>query len=272
MSRKSTAMTLGFGVAAIFLFAVLLTAEYCSQSPGSQGTINRQFNAAFRDPATQWLILLALAGYFILFCVLGHRLSPPGKWRRLGNPDLWLFALVTLALLRFAFSNREGGGGFAYVSTFIAGIVFGKAVSTLIRWRSDRFARNTAWLAGLFVFLSAGAVFLQPGRGMIYHYHDIVRWVGIWRNPNYYGLMMGAGLVLATGIGVRTWRMVNGKRQIRIIVCLCLAAALLTGFGVFKSYSRGSWLGVLIGLGRQAGAGRSDPVARPIPGGGGQQH
>src|ERR1039457_6569046 len=136
MSRKSTAMTIGFGIAAFLLFAVLLTVEIWNQSPGLLSPMNRQVTAALRDPATQWLILAALAVYFILFCVLEHRLSPPGKWWRLGNADLWQSALVTLALLRYAFSSRDGTGGFSYVSTFLAGIVFGKAVSTLVRWRS----------------------------------------------------------------------------------------------------------------------------------------
>lgn len=252
MNRKPTAMTLGFGIGAFLLFVVLLTVEIWRRSPGLPGPIGRQVNAAFGDPATQWMILSALAGYFILFCTLEHRLSPPGKWWRLGNADLWLSALVTLALLCHTFSNRDGIGGFSYVSTFLAGIVFGKAVSTLVRWRSAHLAQNTVWLAGsLICFLSVAALWQPgsgPGRGMIYHYHDIVRWSGIWRNPNHYGLMMGAGLVLAIGLGVRAWRVVNGKRRKMLCVILCSAAAVLCGCGVFKSYSRGTWLGVLAGL------------------------
>ena len=251
MSRKSTAMTLGFGIAAFLLFAVLLIVEIWNQSTGFLNPINRQVNAALRDPATQWLILAALAGYFVLFCVSEHRLSPPGKWWRLGNADLWLSALFTLALLRYPLSNQNSYG-FGEVSTFLAGIVFGKAVSTLVRWRSTPLAQNTVWLAGSVIgFLAVAALWqpgMGPGRGMIYHYHDIVRWNGIWRNPNHYGLMMGAGLVLATGIGARAWRVVNGKRRKMLCVILCSAAAVLCGCGVFKSYSRGTWLGVLAGL------------------------
>ena len=251
MSRKSTTMTLGFGIAAFLLFAVLLMVEIWNLSPGLLNPIKRPVTAAFGDPATQWLITAALAGYFILFCVSEHRLSPPDKWWRLGNADLWLSALFTLALLRYPLSNQNSFG-FREVSTFLAGIVFGKAVSALVRWRSTHFAQNTAWLAGSLVcFLSVAAMWQPekgPGRGMIYHYHDIVRWNGIWRNPNHYGLMMGAGLVLATGVGARAWRVIDGKRRKMLCVILCSAAAVLCGCGVFKSYSRGTWLGVLAGL------------------------
>src|ERR1035438_3679708 len=90
MSRKSTTMTLGFGIAAFLLFAVLLMVEIWNLSPGLLNPIKRPVTAAFGDPATQWLITAALAGYFILFCVSEHRLSPPDKWWRLGNADLLL--------------------------------------------------------------------------------------------------------------------------------------------------------------------------------------
>ena len=70
MSRKSTAKTIGFGIAAFLLFAVLLTVEIWIQPPLFLGPIKQQATAAFRDTATQRLILAALAGYFILFCVL----------------------------------------------------------------------------------------------------------------------------------------------------------------------------------------------------------
>jgi hypothetical protein len=248
MSRKATALTPGFGIAAFLLFAVLLTAEIWNLSPGPVNPIKRQVTAALGDPGTQWLILLALAGYFILFCILERRLSPPGKWWRPGNADLWLSALFALALLRFPFANQTRLD-FSYVSTLFAGIVFGKAVSTLIRWRSARPARNTAWFAGWLICLLAGAALWQPVimRTRI-QYHDVVRWSGLWRNPNYYGLMMGAGLVLATGMGVRAWRAANGPRRKMFLAILCSAAAILCGYGAFRSYSRGAWLGVLAGL------------------------
>ena len=84
-----------------------VSVEIWIQPPLFLGPIKQQATAAFRDTATQRLILAALAGYFILFCVLEHRLSPPGKWWRLGNANLWLFALVTLAFLRYPLSNQN---------------------------------------------------------------------------------------------------------------------------------------------------------------------
>jgi hypothetical protein len=244
-SFKQKVLTLGYGVAAFLLFAILLTAELWSQPTALGPPLQQQINAALRDPATQWLILLALAGYFILFCILGHRLAVRGRWWHPGNADLWLSAVFALALIRFPFSSDKATG-FSYVSTFLAGVVFGKAVSTLALWRRPRLEPNTRWLAfGLICFLASAALW-QPARGMTIRYHEIVRWSGMWRNPNYYGLLMGAGLVLAAGMGIRKWRLTDGKRRKIIRTVVFFAAALLCGFGVFKSYSRGTWLGVMM--------------------------
>jgi hypothetical protein len=248
MSRKATALSPGFGIAAFLLLAVLLIAEIWNLSPGPVNPIFRQVTAALGDPPTQWLILLALTGYFILFGILEHRLSPPVRWWRPGNADLWLSAMIALALLRFPFATQNRLG-FSYVATVFAGIVFGKAVSTLIRWRSGDPARRTAWFACCLIGLLAGAALWQPALGrMRIQYHEIVRWSGLWRNPNYYGVMMGAGLVLAIGMGVRAWRAADGQRRKFFLVALCSAAAIFSGYGAFRSYSRGAWLGVLTGL------------------------
>jgi prepilin-type N-terminal cleavage/methylation domain-containing protein/prepilin-type processing-associated H-X9-DG protein len=107
------------------------------------------------------------------------------------------------------------------------------------------------------------------------------RWTGLWNNPNDYGLLMAAGLILAVGLlaAKRHKRRIENelthsspqpspqsrKRRSFFLRTLCsfvaiksairnpqsailLVAAFMMGVGLVMSYSRGAWLGTAIGL------------------------
>jgi O-antigen ligase len=88
------------------------------------------------------------------------------------------------------------------------------------------------------------------------------RWMGLWNNPNIYGMLMAVGLLLAIGLlapnlkpkfqvtrsaesveknKVTDWRILS----LRIILFI---AAGMMAVGLFFSYSRGAWLGAAIAL------------------------
>lgn len=72
-----------------------------------------------------------------------------------------------------------------------------------------------------------------------------VRWVGIWYNPNLYGSLMASGLILSIGyVAFDTPRTVIGQ----LIRVLCALSGCLCFLGLVFSYSRGAWLGSLLGL------------------------
>jgi len=79
------------------------------------------------------------------------------------------------------------------------------------------------------------------------------RWMGLWDNPNDYGLLMGAGLTLAIGLlAGRKKSEIRGQRsevggQKLLSVILIIAAGMM-GVDLLFSYSRGAWVGVAIGL------------------------
>ncbi len=90
------------------------------------------------------------------------------------------------------------------------------------------------------------------------------RWMGLWNNPNIYGMLMGAGVVLTAELLFvnRRWKMEDGiqKRNLFSIVTdlkfavrhlpsaiLWVGGAML-GVGLVMSYSRGAGLGTAIGL------------------------
>lgn len=82
-------------------------------------------------------------------------------------------------------------------------------------------------------------------------YHTQRRWQGPWWNPNHFGLLMGTGLVLAMGEGVRRLRLgwrgsISFSARLRIALHLCAAG--LMGVGLVGSYSRGAWLGTALAV------------------------
>ena len=165
------------------------------------------------------------------------------------NPNLWLAALVGLVLLRYALAY-----GVAVHSTqvlvLLAGIVFGKVMSAWARWQDDKIERRAIWLTGLLVCLFAGGALWQPEVTRHFQYHGIPRWNGAWDNPNLYGLLMAVGVVLAIGqiVGTRRWNIEDGRWRKTLCIALCSFAVILCGYGLFKSYSRGAWLGAVCGL------------------------
>lgn len=95
---------------------------------------------------------------------------------------------------------------------------------------------------------------------MEFHYRGVRRWEGVWDNPNIYGLLMGVGLTLATGLLVSSSKFqVSGCGDAargflspftrHLSRALLFAAAGLCSFGLLKSYSRGAWLGTAVGIG-----------------------
>jgi hypothetical protein len=78
-----------------------------------------------------------------------------------------------------------------------------------------------------------------------FEYRSHARWCGPWDNPNSFGMLMGAGILLA--LGMASGRRRRGKGRF-VVVTLGLLAAGLMGRGLLRSYSRGAWLGTVCGL------------------------
>jgi len=271
MNVKSIATALKFSVVASLLFSVLFADKIWPTSLEFWGTIIRKTAAIFHEPATQCSAVACLVFCFIIFLFLEQRagffpsmatavsrLNVPrmtGKPRWICalcrnvflNPNLWLAALVALVFLLYAYEYQTASSSMR-VSVLLAGIVFGKAISAWIHGQNNHAEQHTLWLAGLLIFFLACTALWQPKPVIAYQYHGVIRWSGVWNNPNLYGLLVGTGVVLVLGIGIREWQMANGRRRKALCLIFCLIAAMLTGYGLFKSYSRGAWLGTLLGL------------------------
>lgn len=246
MIRKALSTSVKFGAVAIMLSA-LFFANTIKTSPGFLGSIMREIAAVCCDPGIQWMVVLCLAIYFILLSILEINLFSLAEWRRPGNPSFWLHLLVIVALLRYAFAYHTASTSTQLV-VFLASVVFGRGISIWISWRYDYFERRAFFLICLLICLFASAALWRTEATMPFQYHGVSRWSGPWGKPNLYGLLMGASLTLATGIGIRECRTRDVRWRKFLFAALCLLAAILSTWGLFKSYSRGAWLGTAFGL------------------------
>jgi O-antigen ligase len=71
------------------------------------------------------------------------------------------------------------------------------------------------------------------------------RWMGLWDNPNIYGMLMGAGVVLAIGLLAANSKF---KIQNSKLGWLLVITAWMMAVGVVMSYSRGTMLATAVGL------------------------
>jgi len=258
-----------YGAVALLLFVILFASGDSSSTPGFLNTAVIEIAALCRDPSIQWLLVACLVIYFITFSLLEWRadaaIQPIGKIGKaeglplpsagsdmpmatpplavpapapfskphlrkiLFSPNLCLSTFLLAVLLRYSLSYDTALNSLQ-IPILLAGLVFGKAMAA---WMYP--ARYSAILLAS---LAASALW-QPEKSTGFQYHGIPRWSGVWDNPNLYGLLMGVGAVLAL-CHISGW-----KKFVRVV--LCSLTAILCGYGLFKSYSRGAWLATLCG-------------------------
>ena len=70
------------------------------------------------------------------------------------------------------------------------------------------------------------------------NYYRGPRWMGLWDNPNTYGMLMGAGTLLA--IGLQAWLMAATGQMWKTMRVFLWVAICILGVGLVMSYSRGA--------------------------------
>ena len=215
--------------------------------------------------------------------------------RTFGPKDLALISLLIFAALAY-FIGYEGHPGINAV-VLMSGFMLGRCASLLIKNIGGGMRKNKnskcetgyftngecgtrsaelrtmnlelrMFLLGLILLLAFSSWWHLGMTSNIYHG---LRWMGLWNNPNDYGLLMGAGVVLATGLLAERLKvkgqMLNeekrkaesGKRKLfqilkaesrkqKFLLVFLLVAAGMMGVGLVMSYSRGAWIGTAIGL------------------------
>jgi len=274
---------LGVALVASALSLCLLGECQVARDSRALGNILGEIIAVLRDAGTQWIVFLCAGMYFFTFTVLRERLGGGAgggedrRWRvedgatgprasggrRLENrastarshwnlapqwlrePAFWLTGLMVLVAVKST-----------QALTLLGGALIGQGAAFWVqgpRSKVQGLKSGPRTVIGvLIVLLVAGAVW-QTETGQVFEYRGRARWSGPWDSPNTFGVLMGAGAVLALGWVLRAWRMGNGKWQISnllrwLFTTLLVAAAGAMGVGLVKSYSRGAWVAVLVGL------------------------
>jgi hypothetical protein len=204
----------------------------------------------------QQLIWINLGVCFVVLTQFRITVKPVRFWK-ISNPYFWLAAMLGIIMVRYVSGSCKG-----LYSVDVLLIVFwalmGQGVGLWLTWCSVRGGSVNAFrliLCSVVIELLV-ALSLEGGNGL-FEYHGEPRWVGSWRNPNTFGLLMGLGVVLSAGMfsGVSFPKLQSGERQQWSTEHNSLVWRLLFGFagilmmvGVIKSYCRGALVGVVFGV------------------------
>jgi hypothetical protein len=241
----------------------------------------REFYAALLS--VQWILLVCIAVWCCTFLFLTF------IWH-----DWPLVGLLLLVGVHYFTGYTESLRG-ANALIFLAGVALGRAARFLLkadgRWQTGDVENNSEILnrKAAIVNVLVGVVVLLAFSSwwhleVAHNVYPGTRWTGLWDNPNVYGMLMGAGMVLAIGLSAAKERkehkanscspappyvgcykeksdsssrpflrffaaevMARDSRNLSLQGFLFIAAGMMA-VGLVMSYSRGAWLATTIGL------------------------
>ena len=185
---------------------------------------HEQMIAFFRE--IQWLLLFGLSVWFgaLLFLLSCRK-------------DL-LLVILFLIVLSAHFSSQAIS---PVLDTFV--LLFCATLGMGAKFALKNPAKIRFFLSGIVVFF---AFFSYWHLDMTNNFYSGSRWMGLWDNPNCYGLLMGTGNALAIGLLARMKKEECRMKKFQNIFLTVAAGMMLVG--LVMSYSRGAWLGTGIGL------------------------
>jgi hypothetical protein len=243
-SRNREVTKRSFQVLVVFLTAVLFFLYFVGsslkfQNWGVAGSLFQGVGRILRDPETQGTVLFCITAYSATFLLLLQR-SRPQVLARWNNTTVWLIGFLGIGGIVYCM-NYSIASNSCQAVTLSTGIALGLGTRLWSDWQAPR----TGWpwmVPAVLISLFVAASFWQSDLGRVF-YRGNVRWSGVWDNPNTFGLMMGTGVLLATGMGVRGWfgigqiptREVRSQISRWIAAVACSAAGFLTARGLLHS-------------------------------------
>jgi O-Antigen ligase len=219
----------------VVLLSIVTASCLCEFVLHHQSSIFRGFEAAMLQ--TKWGLLVWLAlwcGIFLFLTICPN--------------DLPLIGLLLIALVAYFFDNSLG----AIVLLF--GVTLGRATPVLLNKEaqdvlalpvSTLVTRHSPLLTFLFGLIMLLAFASWWHLDMTNNFYHGPRWMGLWDNPNTYGMLMASGVALATGLlAARIAK--DGKWEVgKLFLWLVM---FMMSIGLMMSYSRGAWMAMAIGL------------------------
>jgi O-antigen ligase len=223
MIHKLAATVLEYSAVAFLLLLIVCGSLIDEASSGFCG-IN--FLRIILDPEIQWVLFACIAIWCAFFATFTFELK-----------DISLVCLLIIAVFMYASSFLTASKTTSAI-VLLAGATLGKEVRFL--WSRQH---QCFFIWGLILMLATASWCHIDLVDAPYHGP---RWMGLWNNPNTYGMLMSAGLLLAVGLLVEK-QDAEDRRQKWLSVILFIAAAMMI-VGLFFSYCRGAWLGAIVGL------------------------
>ena len=214
-----------------------------------QSGIFREFEAAFLS------LQCVMVAYFGFWCAVILFLTFSLK-------DLWLIGLLLITILVCFAGQTDGRRGMDAIM-LLFGTTLGKGARCLLYGGSRRESAQiesgiksresgsdqsgltsaASFLIGLVLLLTFSSWWHLDMTSNVY---QGPRWMGLWNNPNDYGILMAAGVLLTIGLlATRQKEEVKRKKLLSVILFI---AAFMMGVGLVMSYSRGAWVATAIGL------------------------
>jgi O-antigen ligase len=206
------------------------------------------------DPPFQGLVVACLSAYIVLFAMLTWRDFQPnnvglgfvggsGKNNILWCSNIALFLVLIIVWVRYV-------GDYANAATatdtvvLLVGIMLNQSLVWVLGGRTAQIVRRTRKRAfAIFVALGLGALLISSMSSSFnsvehgqFFYHGETRWMGIWQNPNRFGLLTS---VMCISCVFRVWH--EGKRN-AALASFYFVASVVFFTCVVKSYSRGAWI------------------------------
>jgi hypothetical protein len=178
-----------------------------------------EFEALLLQLQIQLMLFACVAVWCGFFILLTFRLD-----------DLPLIAFLLIAIFIYA-ASYAAAWPTADAMILLVGATLGRGVRLCL----SRFYQYP-FISGLIILLTLPSWCHLDMRNNPYHGP---RWMGLWDDPNTYGMLMSVGLLLAAGL-------LAGRQKLPPVI-LFIAAGIM-GVGLFFSYSRGACLGAAIGL------------------------
>ena len=261
MLIRTTIVTLLLAVVALCLFGYVLNSL--------SGSI-RQFEVALLS--LRWMLLVCMVVWCGTFIFLTFGLN-----------DLPLIGLLLIVITAF-FIGLAKNSPATDALILIFGVTLGKGMRIALmkdeKSNSEIVNRKSAIvnvLVGLVLLLAFASWWQLDMTNNFYHGP---RWMGLWDNPNIYGMLMGAGVLLSIGLLTQNLKSEKLKAEMekktetgnlkpeanqkvqpaltlfrrdksgnqKLLIGFLFVAAFIMGVGLVMSYSRGAWVGTAIGL------------------------
>jgi O-antigen ligase len=217
----------------------------------ASSAIFRYLETSLSDPQNAWLLVCLLGVYWTIFRIVRLRRQSQLN-TRVSHRDISLAALVGISLSGFILNSKQIDENTQCLAVILAGVTLGSFASLDTSTRHGiqySILSLQRFVALLIIFLVVASIYKKSAQLLTY-YHGRARPTGPWENPNIYGLLMGVGVVLATGMAIQGRMLNKANQSVRawLITGTWIAAIGATSIGLWKSYSRGGWLATMLGL------------------------